>query len=44
MMPDKKLLPLSLMPMELELTVNPYCLYYAGLVAPEHRKFSIKNV
>jgi len=27
MMPDKKLIPLSLMPLELELTLNPNALY-----------------
>lgn len=26
-MPDKKLLPLSLLPLELELTLNPHALY-----------------
>ena len=26
-MPDKKLIPLSLMPLDLELTLNPFALY-----------------
>jgi len=30
LMPDKKLLPLSLLPLELELTVNPYGMYAVG--------------
>ena len=29
-MPDKKLLPLSLMPLELELTANPHAFYGVG--------------
>lgn len=29
-MPDKKMIPLSLMPLELEFTMNPYALYCAG--------------
>lgn len=30
MMPDKKLLPLSLVPLEVEFTMNPYAFYGAG--------------
>lgn len=30
LMPDKKLLPLSLMPLEVEFTLNPHALYVAG--------------
>ena len=30
LMPDKKMIPLSLMPLELEFTMNPYALYCAG--------------
>lgn len=30
-MPEKKLLPLSLVPLELEFTMNPYAFYPAGL-------------
>ncbi len=30
LMPDKKLLPLSLMPLEVEFTMNPYAFYGAG--------------
>ena len=29
-MPEKKFLPLSLLPLEVEFTVNPYALYGAG--------------
>ena len=29
-MPEKKFLPLSLLPLEVEFTVNPYALYAAG--------------
>lgn len=31
MMPDKKLLPLSLMPLEVEFTLNPQAFYPAGI-------------
>lgn len=30
LMPDKKLLPLSLMPLEVEFTLNPHALYSVG--------------
>lgn len=30
LMPEKKMLPLSLMPLEVEFTVNPYALYCVG--------------
>lgn len=30
LMPDKKMLPLSLMPLEVEFTLNPYAMYSAG--------------
>lgn len=30
-MPDKKMLPLSLMPLEVEFTVNPYAFYDVGV-------------
>lgn len=30
LMPDKKFLPLSLMPLEIEFTINPHALYCAG--------------
>jgi len=39
LMPDKKLLPLSLLPLEVELTVNPYGVYAAG--AATSRQFTI---
>jgi hypothetical protein len=29
-MPEKKMLPLSLMPLEVEFTLNPYALYPVG--------------
>ena len=31
LMPEKKFIPLSLLPLELELTVNPFAVYAAGL-------------
>ena len=30
MMPDKKLIPMSLMPLEIEFTLNPYAFYTVG--------------
>ena len=30
MMPDKKLIPMSLMPLEIEFTMNPYAFYTVG--------------
>lgn len=30
LMPDKKLLPMSLLPLEIEFTMNPYALYPVG--------------
>lgn len=30
LMPDKKLLPMSLLPLEVEFTMNPYAFYGAG--------------
>jgi len=38
-MPDKKLLPLSLLPLEVELTVNPYGMYAVG--GQNNRQFTI---
>lgn len=44
LMPDKRLLPLSLMPLEVEWTVNPHAMYFAGLDAEKHRNFEIYDV
>ena len=46
LMPDKRMLPLSLMPLELELTVNPHAMYYVGTDAGAgaSRKFIIKDI
>lgn len=41
-MPQKKLLPLSLMNIELELTVNPYAMYATPNLAS--RAFTLQNV
>ena len=41
-MPDKKLIPLSILPLHLELTLNPYALYCAttSKVALENAQFN----
>lgn len=33
LMPDKKMLPLSLIPLEVEFTMNPHAYYGAGALA-----------
>lgn len=46
-MPDKRLLPLSLMPLEIELSINPYGMYVvgdAGAFGNVIRPFKVKNV
>lgn len=30
LMPDKKMIPLSLIPLEVEFTINPYAMYEVG--------------
>lgn len=41
LMPDKKLLPLSLLPLEIEFSLNPYALY--GLGAVQNRRYVVKK-
>jgi len=41
LMPEKKFLPLSLLPLELELTVNPFAMYAAGQCT--NRRFTISK-
>lgn len=45
-MPDKKMIPLSLMPLEVEFTINPYALYCAGAVGSDSnpRDFTINKM
>jgi hypothetical protein len=45
LMPDKKMIPLSLMPLEVEFTVNPYAFYDVGVPAtlPNPRGFIISK-
>lgn len=47
LMPDKKLLPLSLMPLDVEFTLNPHALYsnYRGdrVGVSGSRKYTIKS-
>ena len=40
-MPDKKLIPLSLMPLEIEFGINPYALYSIG--KETNRNYTITN-
>ena len=44
-MPDKKMLPLSLLPLEVEFTVNPYAYYNVGDITSDAapRNFQIKE-
>jgi hypothetical protein len=39
-MPEKKFIPLSLLPLELELTVNPFAVYSAGSATDRTFKIS----
>ena len=44
LMGDKKLVPLSLLPLEVELTLNRYALYVSGDVAAANtRNYTITN-
>lgn len=42
-MPDKKLLPLSLMPLEVEFTINPHAMYASDYMNKPRRAFYIKD-
>lgn len=43
-MPDKKLLPLSLMPLEVEFTINPYALYAVGGTLTQRSPYQVSKI
>jgi hypothetical protein len=43
LMPSKKLIPLSLVPLEIEFTLNPYALYTLGVGAACTRNYTINS-